>query len=116
MKIKLYATGKKYDVQGRYEGASLTVLKGSKISGVTKFGSQRDELIKKYCTKDDNSFILVKDVVFLTPTAAANFCSGGSVNGWDFWKDSSKKPLKCLVEHKVVIRPRKKTDFSNENL
>ena len=90
MKIKLYSTGKKYDVQGRYEGNSLTVLKGSKIAMVTTFGTQRDELIKKYCKKDNNNFILVKDVAFQTPTAAANFCTGGSVNGWDFWKDSSR--------------------------
>ena len=108
MKINLYATGKKYDVKGCYERDSLTVLKGSKLSLVTTFGNQRDEMVKNYCTKGDNFFILVKDIVFQTPTAAANFCTGGSVNGWDFWKNSSKVPLKSLVEHKIVKRPRKK--------
>lgn len=113
MKIKLFATGKRYDVQGRYEGTSLTVLKGSKISGITMYGLQRDALIKKSCVKDGDDFLLVKDIVFHAPTAAANFCTGRSVNGWDFWKDSSKRPLNAIVEHKVTKRPRKNKESSN---
>ena len=113
IKIKLFASGRRYDVQGRYDGTSLTVLKGSKISNVTMYGSQRDALVKKNCTKDGDSFILVKDVVFHAPTAAAIFCTGRSVNGWDFWKDSLKRPLKALVEHKVTKRPRKKNESSD---
>ena len=115
MKIKLFASGKKYDAQGRYDGTSLTVLKGSRVSDVTKFGSQRDTQIKKNCKKEGDYFVLVKDVVFQTPTAAANFCCGGSVNGWDFWKDFSRMPLKALVEHKITKRPRKKKETSNES-
>ena len=114
MKIKLFASGKRYDVQGRYDGASLTVLKGSRVSNVTTYGSQRDTLINKKCRKDGDNLILITDVVFQTPTAAANFCTGGSVNGWDFWKDSSKRPLKAIVEHMVIQRPRKKKDSSND--
>ena len=104
MKIKLFAIGKRYDVQGRYEGSSLTVLKGSRVSDVTTYGSQRDSQVKKLCRKVEDNLILTKDVA----------CTGGSVNGWDFWKDSSKIPLKKLVEHKVTKRPRKKNDSSND--
>lgn len=114
MKIKLFAIGKRYDVQGRYDGASLTVLKGSRVSDVTTYGSQRDSLINRKCRKDGENLILATDVAFQTPTAAANFCTGGSVNGWDFWKDSSKRPLKALVEHKVIQRPRKKKESPND--
>ncbi len=111
MKIKLFASGKRYNVQGRYEESTLTVLKGSRVSDVTMYGAQRDALVKKLCKKVEDNFILTKDAVFQTPTAAANFCTGGSVNGWNFWKDSSKRPLKALVEHKVSQRPRKKKEF-----
>jgi len=114
MKIKLFAIGKRYDVQGRYDGTSLTVLKGSRVSDVTTYGSQRDSLINRKCRKDGENLILATDVAFQTPTAAANFCTGDSVNGWNFWKDSSKRPLKDLVEHKVTQRPRKKIDSSND--
>ena len=114
MKLKLFALGKRYDVQGRFEGSSLTVLKGSRISDVTKYGSQRDSLVKKLCINVEENLILTKDLVFQTPTAAANFCTGGSVNGWNFWKDSSKRPLKDLVGHKAIKRPRKKKDLSND--
>ena len=114
MKIKLFASGKRYDVQGRYDGTSMIVLKGSRVSGVTLYGSQRDALVKNNCTKNGNDFILVKDIAFHAPTTAANFCTGRSVNGWDFWKDSSKRPLKALVEHKVIQRPRKKKELSND--
>ena len=115
MKIKLFAIGKRYDVQGRYDGTSLIVLKGSKVSDVTTYGSQRDSLINRKCRKDGDNLILATDVAFQTPTAAANFCTGGSENGWNFWKDSSKRPLKDLVEHKVTQRPRKKKE-SPDNL
>ena len=114
MKIKLFALGRRYDVQGRYEGSFFTVLKGSRVSNVTTYGTQRDALVKKLCRKDGDNFILTKDVAFQTPTAAANFCTGGSVNGWDFWKDSSKTPLKNLVEHRITKRPRKKNVSSND--
>ena len=114
MKIKLFASGKRYDVQGRYDGASLTVLKGSRVSDVTTYGSQRDSLIKKKCRRDGENLILATDVVFQTPTAAANFCTGGSVNGWNFWKDSTKIPLRILVEHKVIQRPRKEKESTND--
>lgn len=113
MKIKLFASGKQYDVQGCYEGTSFTVLKGSKISGVTMYGLQRNALIKKSCAKDGENFLLVKDVVFRAPTTAANFCTGRSVNGWNFWKDSSNRPLNAIVEHKVTKRPRKNKESSN---
>lgn len=107
MEIKLFALGRRYDVKGRYDGTSFVVLKGSRVSGVTIYGTKRDTLINEKCAKEGDDFILVKDVVFRAPTAAANFCTGRSVNGWDFWKDSSKKPLKALIDHKVIKRPRK---------
>lgn len=108
--IKLFASGKRYDVQGLFEGASIKVLKGSRISDITTYANNREELIKKYCMKKGDVLVLLKDVIFKTPTSAANFCTGGSVNGWDFWKDTSRNPLKALVEHNIIRRPRKKTN------
>lgn len=45
--IKLFASGKRYDVQGRYEGNSLTVLKGSKICGITTFWGPKRQANKE---------------------------------------------------------------------
>ena len=106
--MKVFGKGKTYDAQGNFDGKTLTVLKGSKISCKTLYGTKRDDLIKKVCTKKGNTFLLEKDVLFQSLTAAANFCTGRSVNGWSFWKDSSKKPLNTIVEHKYVKRPRRK--------
>jgi len=33
----------------------------------------------------DNSFILSKDIRFTSPSAAAGFVGGASLNGYDYW-------------------------------
>lgn len=78
---------------------SLTVLAGSKINPVhldkiSPAGrKKRDILFAKYTDFKNGERIVKEDVCFDTPSGAAQFCVGGSSNGWSQWKDEDGKEL-----------------------
>lgn len=77
----------------------LTVLKGSTINPqhLTAYSSKnrqkREILMAKYTEHKDGMLVVVKDVVFDSPSGAAEFCTGGSSNGWTTWKDEKNNEL-----------------------
>ncbi|MDE5999424.1 MAG: DUF4357 domain-containing protein [Bacteroidaceae bacterium] len=78
---------------------TLTVLKGSTInpqhrdSIKPKDKQKRETLIAEYTEYKDGTLVVVKDVVFHSPSGAALFCVGGSENGWKCWKDEKNNEL-----------------------
>ena len=72
---------------------SLTVLAGSRINPVhlekiSPAGKKkRDMLFAKYTDFKNGERIVKEDVCFDSPSGAAQFCVGGSSNGWSQWKD-----------------------------
>ena len=89
------------DAQGLFNPAdqSLTVLKGSRINPVhvrkiSEAGrKKRDWQFAEYTEAQDSKRIVKKDVLFDTPSGAAQFCVGGSANGWNEWKDEEGREL-----------------------
>lgn len=89
------------DAQGLFNPAdqSLTVLKGSRINSVhvrkiSEAGrKKRDWQFAEYTEAQDSKRIVKKDVLFDTPSGAAQFCVGGSANGWNEWKDEEGREL-----------------------
>ena len=98
--IKCFLT-RNADARGLFniEDQSLTVLKGSRINPVhldkiTPAGrKKRDILFAKYTELRDGERIVKEDVCFDTPSGAAQFCVGGSSNGWSQWRDEAGKEL-----------------------
>jgi hypothetical protein len=78
---------------------SLTVLKGSSINPVhvrkiSEAGrKKRDWQFAEYTEEQDGKRIVKNDVLFDTPSGAAQFCVGGSANGWNEWKDEDGREL-----------------------
>ena len=78
---------------------SLTVLKGSTVNPVhvTKISDsnrkKRDKQLAEYTEVQDGKRIVKEDVHFDTPSGAAQFCVGGSANGWKEWKDEKGHEL-----------------------
>lgn len=78
---------------------SLTVLAGSKINPVhldkiSPAGrKKRDILFTKYTELKNGERIVKEDVCFDSPSGAAQFCVGGSSNGWSQWKDEEGNEL-----------------------
>lgn len=78
---------------------SLIVLKGSSINPVhirkiSPAGKKkRDWQFAEYTEIRDGKRIAKEDVRFGTPSGAAQFCVGGSANGWKEWKDEKGREL-----------------------
>lgn len=89
------------DAQGLFNPAdqSLTVLKGSRVNPVhlEKISlagrKKRDILFTKYTEVKNGERIVKEDVCFESPSGAAQFCVGGSSNGWSQWKDETGREL-----------------------
>ena len=60
---------------------------------------QRQKFIKLNCTKKTNGFVLKRDALCDSPSAAASFVLGRSANGWLEWKDDSNRTLKEVFNH-----------------
>ena len=96
--------GKNVDCKGIFckETNNLTILKGSiirkKVSPNFKYNAKRLEQIREYCKEQDETYILIKDAVFNTPTAAAKFSLGYEVNGTIYWRTSDNIRLKDLLK------------------
>ena len=104
---------------------SLKVLAGSKINPVhldmiSPAGrKKRDILFAKYTELKSGERIVKEDVCFESPSGAAQFCVGGSSNGWSQWKDEdgneldvyrSKVGAKVSTPDTKVIRSKKIVD------
>ena len=79
-----------------YDGNKLTVLPGSKINMVLQYDAMPD-VIKGLRT--DTSVVsstgeVLKNVDFTSPSAAAQFVTGRSVNGYVSWRIDDKISLK----------------------
>lgn len=78
---------------------SLLVLKGSKINphnsgGVyDSFRKKRDQQLTEYTEVINGERIVKENVLFKSPSGAANFCIGRSSNGWKEWKDNNGNEL-----------------------
>ena len=98
--IKCFLT-RNANAQGLYNSAdqSLTVLKGSLINPVhvrkiSEAGKKKREWqFSEYTEVRDGKRIVKEDVRFDTPSGAAQFCVGGSANGWNEWKDEEGREL-----------------------
>ena len=89
------------DAQGLFNPSdkSLTVLKDSRINPVhvrkiSEAGrKKRDWQLAEHTEVQDGKRIVKEDVRFDTPSGAAQFCVGGSANGWNEWKDEEGREL-----------------------
>jgi hypothetical protein len=76
----------------------FVVLKGSSISQQTVKSCPERAIKdrKKFAHKIGADYVLVEDILFNSPSAAAAFVGGASLNGKEFWKTSDGVLLKDL--------------------
>ncbi len=86
---------------------SFTLLKGSQIekrftsSTKENYKKQRNDLLKmKKYEEKENFYILQEDIKFKTPSGAAKFVNGGTLNGWEVWKNEKGKTLNEIYRNK----------------
>ena len=94
--------GKNVDSKGIYSPTTnkLKLLCGSvirkKVSQQFKYNAKRSSIINKICKENDETYILMEDFLFATPTAAAKFCLGYEVNGLLYWKTENNIKIKDI--------------------
>ncbi len=104
MKTEIYLIAKdgSYNAQATYDSnGEITVKKGTRIR--TQFAShvRGGKTAKKY--REDPSYvnedgITLQDCKFTSPSTAAQFVMGSSVNGWTAWHIDKKTNLKQYIE------------------
>ena len=93
---------------GTYDstGEQFLILKDSVLSldvsssyRYTAADYQRQKFIKLNCIKKSNGFVMKRDALCNSPSAAASFVLGRTANGWLEWKDDSNRTLKEVYNH-----------------
>lgn len=103
MKTEMYLRGRdgQYNAEAVYEDGIVTVKKGSLIRASFADHVRGGRVAKRY--RDDpevlgKNGITKKDCVFTSPSTAAQFVMGSSVNGWTAWHIDKKTTLRKFVD------------------
>lgn len=91
------------EASAKQTAEGFVVLKGSKIAPISedeKHISPGNRKKRKEC-KIENS-ILQEDVLFSSPSSAADFVTGKSCNGWTSWRTKDGKTLHDLEEQGLL--------------
>ena len=102
--MKFYIKRKKHNIDAvaEYipETGEFIVLENSKVSDAisqsVKFRGVKAVREKREANVDDDNLV-VKNVVFKSPSTAGNFVTGFSTNGLDAWKDENGRSFKEIV-------------------
>ena len=103
MKTEMYLRGRndQYNAIAVYEDGTVTVKKGSVIrmsfADHIRGGKTAKEIRNDPAIVDEND-IVKKDCVFSSPSTAAQFVMGSSINGWEAWHIDKKTTLRKLVD------------------
>lgn len=101
--LKVFLTHKRKDLNSSIEASGiissngLLVLRGSKISSLVDPGIS-NEVKKLHDTVEIKNNILQEDVLFETPSGAAQFVIGKSANGWTRWRTKEGELLEDFRE------------------
>lgn len=103
MKVKVYLISKSdsYNAVAVYENGKVTVKQGAKLRMPFANHVRGGQTAKKYRENPDfvnENGVTIKNCEFLSPSTAAQFVMGSSVNGWKAWHVDKKTTLKQYVE------------------
>lgn len=105
MNIEITIANKKgrFNAKGIYDGRQVIVQKGGYINPSFSTCIKGGNLSKKYRSDSafvSDSFEIREDCVFKSPSTAAQFVTGRSVDGYKIWKVSDGKTLEEYLKEK----------------
>ena len=96
MKVILKSKQNQHYAIGEYDDGKLSVLKGSKINPIIAFPQMSPMLVQmredKHLVSEEG--IVLSDIFFNSPSSAAQFVTGRSVNGLIAWRPNDEISLK----------------------
>lgn len=91
--------------KGIYDEKGFTVLKGSLLAKDTvpsfRLKEKREQMMNDLATVEGDYFSLNSDKTFKSPSTAADYCTGRSLNGWIAWKDKDGQTLDEVHRRKL---------------
>ncbi len=95
---QLFLKTSKVDASGRRVSDGFVVLKGSKVAltATRSCPNWTKQLRARYQDKIDNGGVLIDDLPFTSPSAAAGFVNYASANGLTSWITADGRTLKAL--------------------
>ena len=100
-----YTKGRGCNAKGFYSSDGFTVLKGSTVAKtmVPSFNwkGKREKMLQDYTSTENGILVLTSDKTFSSPSTAADFCIGGSNNGWLIWKDKDGNTLNSVYRKQL---------------
>jgi hypothetical protein len=98
-----HSKGKKASALAKLTDDGIVVLKGSCLAEeLTRSAPKQVKRLRgKYADSINSSFVLTKDIRFTSPSAAAGFIGGASLNGNDYWVTDEGVTLGQFLE-KIV--------------
>lgn len=96
MKIILKSKKNVHYAEALYSPEKVVVLAGSKINLVDTFPKMSVEAKNARADRNivDENGNVIKDVIFKSPSTAAQFVTGRSVNGYISWRPNDEMSLK----------------------
>ena len=98
LKRTIKKSGLAITASGKQTAEGFVVLKGSMISPDENSKNISSGISKRRQTAKIENNILQEDVLFDSPSGAAAFAVGNSVNGWTEWKSAGGRTLRDLEE------------------
>ena len=101
MKLEITISSKsgKFEARGIYDGKTVIVQKGGHVNPSFAQSIRGGKMSKKY--REDKKYVsehyeIIEDCMFKSPSTAAQFVTGRSVDGYNAWKVGSSQ---CLGEY-----------------
>jgi hypothetical protein len=101
MKVYIKSRKKDFEANGEFDITTkkLKIFKGSKVSSNITYSEKFKgaKTIEKLRDNKIKNNILQEDMIFKSPSTAANFVTGRSTNGLIAWKTEEGKKLKEVL-------------------
>jgi len=111
IKVVLNSRKGEHYAEGIYDNGKLTVIKNSKLNpnmAIYYYSAAKNIIaIRENRELVNNEGIVIKDIIFNSPSTAAQFVTGRSVNGFISWRPDDKMSLRDY------LRQEKKNEQTN---
>lgn len=96
VKVILNSRSGTHQAEGIFDSNTVTVNKGSRICLIDSYANLPLRIKAKRHDSNivGNDGIVMQDIIFDSPTVAAQFVTGRSVNGYIAWRPENKMTLK----------------------
>lgn len=103
--VELQMSYRSTTAKGRQTNDGFVLLAGAQLCPDDQFNNSCPDSVRKrrqeFRHSIDANFVTTDDLLFNSPSGAAEFVGGSSLSGPEYWKDASGKSLKQLEQERI---------------